>query len=164
MVVTPEQAWEIAVNLVLKIEGPMSDDSYDPGGLTKYGIAKAFHPNVDVANLTEAQALDIYRTEYWLAHKCDQMPFPVNIIVFDGEVNQGNYGAEALQLSLGVTPDGNIGPVTLAALKNRDPWELASWVIAYRALQYVRDSLFYIDGKGWMRRLAIISLAVGKNQ
>ena len=36
------------------------DDPDDPGGLTKYGIDQRSHPNVDIRNLTEEEAKDIY--------------------------------------------------------------------------------------------------------
>lgn len=36
------------------------------GGTTKYGVAKKFNPDVDVANITEADAMSIARRKYWL--------------------------------------------------------------------------------------------------
>lgn len=36
------------------------------GGTTKYGVAKKFNPDVDVANITEADASRIARQRYWL--------------------------------------------------------------------------------------------------
>jgi hypothetical protein len=36
------------------------------GGTTKYGVAKKFNPDVDVANITEADAARIARQRYWL--------------------------------------------------------------------------------------------------
>ena len=39
-------------------------DSKDPGGTTKYGIDARSHPGVDIENLTEQQALNIYWEEW----------------------------------------------------------------------------------------------------
>ena len=48
-----------AVEKVLKFEGVLSNDKYDAGGLTKYGISKRMYPTLDIANLTQEQAKDI---------------------------------------------------------------------------------------------------------
>ena len=160
---TSDQAWNYAVQLVLKAEGPMSNDAYDPGGLTKYGIAQASHPGIDVANLTEDQALHIYYNEYWLAHSCDKLPWPVSLVVFDGEVNQGDYGAMALQRAVKVAQDGNIGPATLTAVSAYgDPWDLAGWVCTYRLEHYITTFGFDRNETGWFRRVANLCLASGR--
>ena len=54
-----------AFAIVIGEEGGYVNDPNDPGGETKYGIAKNSHPNVDIANLTLDQAKAIYKTEYW---------------------------------------------------------------------------------------------------
>lgn len=60
----------------------------DAGGLTKYGISQRWHPEVDIANLTRAQAIEIYRNEYWANSGAALMPWPIDLIVFDCRVNQ----------------------------------------------------------------------------
>jgi len=56
----------IAVALVMKHEGGYTAGlAGDPGGETNYGIAKRFHPDLDIQNLTVEQAKDIYHNEYW---------------------------------------------------------------------------------------------------
>ncbi len=60
----------------------------DPGGCTKYGIDKASHPGVDVANLTEPQAREIYWQE-WQAARADDMPAGVGECFFNCCVNCG---------------------------------------------------------------------------
>ena len=37
-----------------------TDDPNDAGGATKYGISQRAYPNVDIRNLTEQQAREIY--------------------------------------------------------------------------------------------------------
>ena len=54
-----------AVEKVLKFEGVLSNDKYDAGGLTKYGISKRMYPSLDIANLTQEQAVAIYKRDYW---------------------------------------------------------------------------------------------------
>jgi lysozyme family protein len=60
----------------------------DPGGTTRYGIDKASHPGVDVANLTEPQAREIYWQE-WQAARADDMPPGVGECFFNCCVNCG---------------------------------------------------------------------------
>ncbi len=62
--------------LVLQHEGGFSADRRDPGNWTggkvdkgtlkgtKFGIAANSFPTLDIANLTKAQAVDIYRRKY----------------------------------------------------------------------------------------------------
>ena len=61
----------------------------DPGGETKFGIAKRFHPTVDVANLTLMEAKEIYYREYWLPTGCVNLPGDLAIVHFDACVNTG---------------------------------------------------------------------------
>ena len=47
-----------AISFVLKWEGGYVNDPADPGGKTKYGISKRYHPKVDIKALTEKEAAD----------------------------------------------------------------------------------------------------------
>ena len=78
-----------ALQFTLKYEGGYTNDVNDPGGETKYGISKRYHPSLDIANLTPEQAASIYATEYWDGCGCDSIPFPFNVAVFDTAVNPG---------------------------------------------------------------------------
>jgi lysozyme family protein len=92
------------------------NDPCDTGGETKFGIAKSSNPDVDVKNLTMAQAQNIYYDRYWLAAKCDKIGAPMSLLHFDTAVNMGvGTAAKFLQSALGVSADGAIGPGTLAA-------------------------------------------------
>jgi hypothetical protein len=70
-------------------------DPSDPGGLTKYGIDKESHPAVDVANLTEQQAREIYWHE-WLACGASRMPDGLGEVYFNACVNCGTGRAKKL--------------------------------------------------------------------
>ena len=82
-------SFESALEFTLRWEGGYSNDPSDPGGETKYGISKRYHPNVDVKNLTIDEAQEIYRMEYWNPSGCDSLPEPLDLIVFDTAVNMG---------------------------------------------------------------------------
>ena len=53
---------------IINIEGGLTNDPHDKGGLTKYGISKRDYQNLDIINLTVDQAIQIYQTDYW--NKC----------------------------------------------------------------------------------------------
>lgn len=145
--------FDVAAELVLLAEGPMSNDQYDPGGLTKFGISKRWHPGVDVANLTRDQALDIYRREYW--GECEKMPWPWALAVFDCAVNQiGGSSAVALaQKACGVTQDMKVGPATLAAMTGPGWQKRLADFMAWRALRYATESDLPRYGHGLFWRL-----------
>ena len=64
------------------------NDPDDPGGVTKYGIDKASHPKVDVRNLTEPQAREIYWQE-WKASGAEFMAEGLGEVYFNAFVNCG---------------------------------------------------------------------------
>lgn len=85
----------------LHAEAGLSTDAHDPGNWTggkvgkgkmvgtKYGIAAASHPGLDIRNLTLAQAGDIYWRDYVVAPGFDKLPLPLLLVTFDGGVNCG---------------------------------------------------------------------------
>jgi lysozyme family protein len=106
--------------IILELEGGYVNDPNDPGGETNYGISKRQYPNLDIANMTEAQATAIYQQDYWLANNCGQMPAHLDLWYFNACVMSGGQTAvKTLQQMLGggVQVDGIFGQQTLAALK-----------------------------------------------
>ncbi len=111
-----------AVEITLDFEGEWSNDSFDPGGLTRWGIAQRWHPGIDVANLTRAGAIEILRAEYWQPIQGPRLPWPLAAATFDHAVHSGApHAIQALQRGLGVAADGIMGRKTLAALASRGP-------------------------------------------
>jgi lysozyme family protein len=117
-----DRAFEVAVAETLLHEGGYVDDPDDPGGETKFGIAKRYHPDVDVESLTPAQARWIYYHEYWKPHGYAHLPAPVGAKLFDIGTNMNRADVHrALQRALRagghpVVEDGIIGPVTHGAV------------------------------------------------
>lgn len=95
-----------AINFVLRWEGGYSNHPNDPGGLTIYGISSRSYP--DAVKKMEALwkenkkeeakqiAISIYKKNYWEKCKCDDLPYPLDIIVFDTAVNMGVGTAQNL--------------------------------------------------------------------
>lgn len=101
----------------------ITDDPDDAGGLTKYGISQRAYPNLNIRNLTEADAKNIYKHDYWDKIKGDDITSQVIAEnIFDTAVNMGPRTASRLaQVALDLDPvDGIIGPNTIAALNSRD--------------------------------------------
>lgn len=109
----PERYWDF----LWEWEGTVyENDVDDPGGATKFGIDQRSHPDVDIRHLTEAQAKDIYRREYWKRVRAGDMPEKLGMVVMDIAVNNGSgRAAKWLQEAVNVTVDGVIGPKTIAA-------------------------------------------------
>jgi lysozyme family protein len=114
------------------IEGGLSLDVSDPGNWTggepgvgeckgtKFGIAANSHPDIDIASLTEADAVRIRKEEYWDKVRGDELPPPLAIMLADAAYGSGPGRAiEQLQGVLGVTQDGVIGPQTMTAIQSR---------------------------------------------
>ena len=78
-----------AIARVIQREGGYVNDPADIGGETKFGISKNAYPNLDIANITEAQAAEIYKRDYWDAINADQLPANIREAAFDAAVNQG---------------------------------------------------------------------------
>lgn len=145
--------FEVAFLVTVGLEGNYSNDPHDPGGETKYGIAKKYHPELDIKSLTIGQAQDIYKREYWDLARCDLLPFPLSALVFDASVNLGvEQAVKLLQKTVRSEPDGKIGPFTMAKVHADDPIELISFYMANRAIRYFHDDQFAEYGLGWLKR------------
>jgi lysozyme family protein len=110
--------FDIAIVKTLAQEGgsKITDDPSDHGGVTKYGISSRAYPNVDIRILTEQQARDIYRRDYWDRARGDEiLSQMIAESLFDTAVNMGVKTATRLaQTATGQTQcDGIMGPETL---------------------------------------------------
>ena len=134
------------------------NDPQDPGGETKYGIAKNKNPTVDVTNLDWEGAKAIYYQSYWLAGSCDKLPGCVAALQFDGCVNNGVGGASKfIQRAVGVPADGQIGQQTIDAVGTIDPIALCNAICDQRT-QYYNNIVQQNPAMqkylgGWIRRI-----------
>lgn len=129
-------------------------DPDDPGGATKFGIDQRSHPHEDIRNLTKDRALEIYFDSYWTPLRCDELPPKVGEVIMNIGVNTGIGHAKWLQELVGVTADGHIGPLTLAACAAFPSNQLAGDLITHLSVFYSSiargSSAKYL--KGWMNR------------
>ncbi|WCP14477.1 hypothetical protein sphantq_02923 [Sphingobium sp. AntQ-1] len=124
------------IDEVIRREGGYVNHPNDRGGPTNWGItqqvARAYGYAGDMQALPRSAAVNIYKTRYWTGPKFDQVAALCPAIgdeLFDTGINMGTGAAgKFLQRALNVlnrgavdypdlTVDGNVGPMTLAALK-----------------------------------------------
>ncbi|PZM88633.1 MAG: peptidoglycan-binding protein [Actinobacteria bacterium] len=162
---SPEERFRAAVETVLRHEGGYVHDPADPGGETKYGISKRSYPELDIANLTREQAIEIYRRDWWDRYGYDRIKsLDVAAKVFDLAVNMGPAAAhKCLQQALHacgqrhVTIDGVLGPQTIEAANNVRPRAMllaalrAEAAAYYRQLVEQRPELKRFE-QGWLNR------------
>jgi lysozyme family protein len=147
---------------VLKHEGGWADHPRDPGGATMKGVTLATYSDWlgrqatkdELRAISDEHLRTIYKARFWDAVRGDELPSGVDYVVFDMAVNSGpGRAARMLQAAVGVTPDGAIGPKTLAAVQAQDP---AALIAAFqRSRQHFLEALPTFDafGKGWTRRV-----------
>jgi lysozyme family protein len=147
------------VKMILVHEGGYVNHPSDPGGETKYGISKRAYPDVDIAELTEDDAADLYKRDYWDRIKGDDLPVGVACVVMDYAVNSGiSRASKALQSVCGIANgDGVIGPASLNAVwttvKNTSEEDVINAVTEQRQGFIRALSIYDTFGKGWERRI-----------
>ena len=121
---TVSSVFDRCLAFTLAREGGYVNDPHDPGGATNMGVTLGTLSSwrgspvtpADVQSLTREEAAAIYKARYWTPLRCDDLPQCVALMVFDCGVNSGpGTSAQMLQRVVGVTPDGIIGPKTIAA-------------------------------------------------
>jgi hypothetical protein len=146
------------IEVVLEHEGGYVNDPKDPGGETNFGIAKRSNPDVDIKNLTKAEASLIYKTKYWDKNKVESLPEELWHIYFDCCVNMGKSRAVKIlqQAANGkganIDVDGGLGPNTLKAISNVELGRVRAYRVKYYADLVTRKpelEKFYF---GWFRR------------
>lgn len=147
--------FDTAFDRLMGHEGGYIDNPADPGGETNWGISKRSYPDVDIKNLTRDQAKEIYRRDFWDRGQMDQFDPAVAFQTFDFAVNSGIETAiRKLQAAAGVADDGHIGPVTVAAIKNRGVNDMIMLLTAERIEYQAKLKNSDTFWRGWMRRNA----------
>ena len=151
------------LNLLIKSEGKFDDNSRDPGGATMYGVTKETWQSwighsvseKDMKNLTIEQVAPLYEQRYWKPY-CDSLPRGLDFLVFSMGVNAGSgRSIKLLQTSLGLVPDGVIGPRVLDKLRTINIADAISKYSDERRAYYSSLKLFPLFGKGWINRCNI---------
>jgi lysozyme family protein len=153
----------IAIKTVLAHEGGYVWSGADPGGETHYGISARSFPHIDIKNLTEHDAKEIYLERFWIPGKYEELEFqPIATKVFDLAVNMGPSAAHKIfqraisHVGTKVAVDGVMGGETISAANELNYPKLLKEIRSLAAERYARialrrpASVKYL--KGWMRR------------
>lgn len=150
----------LAITLVH--EGGWADHPSDPGGATMKGVTIAVYRNYkgrevtknELRNIPDNELEDIYRKGYWDKVKADQLPAGLDLVAFDAAVNSGPVrSVKWLQIGLGVTPDGAIGPNTLRAANACNVHAAIDLCLDAR-LNFLKNLRTWpVFGRGWARRV-----------
>lgn len=178
-------------------EGGLTDHPADPGGITHYGVSLRWLRQCEgtaagaaalracgvalpcspetVRALTASQAATLFRRGFWEPLRCEELPLPLAVALYDAGVNTGaaqaarllqrscNVVAEAhLDCFVPLAEDGRCGPLTVRRCAELHEAGLAF----YTARHAVRGRQnFYVDLarrredlrvflKGWQNRCA----------
>ena len=157
-----------AFDEVIGLEGGYVNDPNDTGGETNWGIAKKWHPDVDIKNLTKEDAKNIYWNEYWNPFQLSRLySVLVATEIFEQAINMGKRQAtlhtqQSLKL-LGriISVDGFFGEQTIGNI-NRLHGGLreAALIKCLNGFQFMRyleivsnnpsQKKFFV---GWLRRI-----------
>ena len=153
---------------LLQVEGEYSDDKYDSGGKTKYGIieveARKYGYRGHMKNMPLEIAKDIYYRKYFKGNRLDEVVNDkISLSICDWIVNSGTWGAKKAQQALNIinssnlVVDGKIGNQTLFALNNVNP---DKFLEVYHGLQrkFYRSIVAsrptqQVFLKGWLNRV-----------
>ena len=122
--------FEKIFDYLLKVEGGYSNDKYDAGGKTKYGIieseARKYGFKGHMRDMPLDIARDIYNQKYYHKNGLDTLKSDkIALSVCDFIVNSGNWGTKKAQAALNelgfdLRVDGILGEKSLAALNEVD--------------------------------------------
>jgi lysozyme family protein len=162
------ETYDEALRRLLVHEGGYTNHPSDPGGPTNFGITihdyrRYLNPSATAADvramrLDEAKA--IYRTKYWAALRCDELPHGLDYALFDYGVNSGTGRAgKVLQRLLGAADDGRMGDSLVAAIRTSDSRDLIVRLCDERLAFLKRLKTWPVFGLGWGRRVAEVRAA-----
>lgn len=157
---------------ILRWEGGFVNDPVDKGGATNMGVTigtwrsvgydKDGDGDIDVDDLHLLDKEDVIervlRPYYWNRWRADEiLNQSVSNILVDWVWASGTHGIKRPQRILGVTPDGIVGPKTIAAVNSMDPMEL-HFRIKNDRIKFIdeicqRDPSQERFRKGWMNRI-----------
>ena len=163
-----------ALEHVLEMEGGFTDDPDDPGGPTNKGIIlKVFCRHTgrtlnqqtrarrvaELREISDALVQKIYQGRYWTPSLAAEMSGAIGFMHFDASVNHGLTGAAKLLQHALVSEharldvDGEIGPLTMAAIRRANEPGLFRAYAQARRDKYRSLGHFWKFGRGWLNRV-----------
>jgi lysozyme family protein len=150
-----------AFHHLLGHEGGYSNHPEDPGGETMWGVTKVVARengyNGLMKDMPTEVAKSIYKAKYWEAVQAEKLPPTIRYAVFDAAVNSGpGTSIKWLQEAVGATPDGVLGPKTLAAINELHPDGILRRMLSKRLRAMTNMRGWPSFSAGWARRVATL--------
>lgn len=170
--------WQRCAGITLNAEGVFVANKHDKGGPTNLGVTQQVYwawrkaqglPVQSVGLCTRDEALSIYKAQYWVPIRGDELPSGLDLMVFTESIMSGPYVAvKVLQRSLGgLKADGHLGLLTMSALQgassnqarvmnliDNEQSQQLSWLRALSDWRYF--------GNGWRNRvIKMHGIAIG---
>lgn len=128
-------------HIIHRFEGPRSNEKFDPGRATMFGLSERHHPEVrkEIINgtLTKDRAIKIYFDKYYSTiYGIDRIHPAVAFIVLDGRIHGSRESIRDMQTWLSrksgksIIADGIFGPKTYNEIKDLTSDELKQ-MLAY---------------------------------
>ena len=142
--------FDLIIGVILKNEGGYVNDPDDSGGETKYGITKARYPNLDIKNLTIAEAKELYRKDFYIPMEIEKIK-ELNLALhfFDMGVNAGIGNAKQLMKD--------------ALLEKEQTGENLLKIFKQKRIDYYKRVATYRNNKkylaGWLNRVNNTNIA-----
>mgnify|MGYP001363856611 CR=1 FL=1 len=160
-------AFDVVFDRTIGSEGGYQADSRDRGNWTsgevgkgvlkgtKFGVSAMTYPDLDIKALTVADAKAIYLRDWWQPMKMERMPRGMPFQLFDAAFNHGIGRAnQMLQRAAGVKDDGQLGPVSLAAVQAMDHNDLLLRFLSQRLRYMAAIRIWDVYSRGWANRIA----------
>lgn len=142
--------FDTAVLTLFNNEGGFSDDKYDAGGATNFGITGTDYSKwlgrtatrAEIKAMPRATAIKILRSLYWFS-EYEQLPQAIATAICDWGLLSGTGNARRMaqkvanELGAKISVDGAIGPASIAALNKLTP--------AYFISRYQTDIMAYLN-------------------
>lgn len=170
--------FEQCLKHILQFEGGYVNHPADRGNATNYGITQRVYNAWNalkgrtlesVERIDQGEVRDIYRERYWDACRCDDLPQPLDMVVFDTAIQHGvSRAIKWLQHCVLAAVDGIIGEHTLYQLHgyviNRRLDEVIDTYLNARTAFYARliasDPIQQVFSKGWKNRMDALRLFI----
>jgi lysozyme family protein len=162
-----QSTYEICLPLLLAHEGGYTNHPSDPGGPTNFGITiddyrryvKPDATAADVRAMKLSEAKSIYRSKYWDAQRCDELPAGVDYVIFDFGVNSGIARSGKVLRRMLALPEKSGPDAAITAALASDPKRLIVSICDER-LRFLQSlKTWPVFGTGWGRRVGEVRSA-----
>jgi hypothetical protein len=155
-----------AIDKMLNLEGGKTYEKSDRGGKTNFGITqRTFNtwrdsinkPRGDVFTISQEEAKEIYKKNYWDLIKGSQLPHDIAQAILSMALTDGPQDAiKHTQKILGIPPTGVMGPITMksiwSAAKQKGTKKLTNYIVDKQIQRYQSDEQAKTYGRGWTNR------------